>query len=122
MDVTVISIVYFCQQFERHPKWDWNKISFDGFNCWIGLPCPYRPKTTANRIVYSGCILGSIIYGCLLSSVIMQLVLTPILSPQTKSVQEIIDGDFKLIGERFVFEKLMQPMQVIMSKILKIYN
>lgn len=78
----------------------------------LGLPCCYNPKTTANRIAYLFCLFGAIILTSVLSSGLIQFIMTPILSPQIQSVQEINSEDFKFMSDRFAFEKIVQQKKV----------
>ena len=111
--VMLYSLGYFCQQFERfRPKWDWNQFAFNGFCTILGFPCCYNPKTTSNRLGFMGVLLGSIAFVCTLSSVLIELFITSILNPQVQSVQEIIDGNFKLVVDRFAFHKISQQTEV----------
>lgn len=110
--VMAFCLGYYLQQFERHPKWDWLKLTFNGFICTLGFPCCYDPKTTANRIGFMACLLGYIVITCVISSILMQLAITPIISPQVQSVGEIVNGNFQLVGDRFAFRKISQQMEV----------
>ena len=110
--LVVLSLGYYLQQFERHPKWDWNKFIFNGYSSFLGFPCCYNPRITANRIGFMFCLLGGIIFVCTLTTVLFDLALTPILKPQVQSIQGIIDGNFKLVGDRFAFQKISQQTKV----------
>lgn len=105
--VSIMWTGYVCQQFEIQ-KWDWHKFTFTGFRCFMGMPCTYNPKTTANRTGFLFFLFATMIYVCVLSSVLIQLIISPILNPQIQTVQEIIDGEFKLISNRFAFQKIVQ--------------
>lgn len=112
LGILVYCIGYYCEQFERHPKWDWFKFTINGFGCMLGMPCTYNPTITATRIGILLCLFSAIIFVSLISAALMQLVMTPILNPQIKSVQEIIAGSFKLVGNRFLIEKISQQKEV----------
>lgn len=107
-----IGFTYFCEEFEHHPKWDWNRLAFNGVNYYLGFASAYNPKTTANRTCYIFCSFGAMIFVCLLSSILVQLFISPILIPQIQNVQEIIDGEFKLIGNKFAFQKIVLHNEV----------
>lgn len=107
-----VFVGYFCEQFERHPKWDYHECYITGFCCFLGFPCHCFPSKIANRFNFIGCSLGGIVFVCTLSSILIELVMTPILSPQVQSVQEIIEGNFRLVGDRFAFQKLSQQTEV----------
>lgn len=50
---------------------------------------------------------------CTLSSTLIEISIAPIFDPQVQSIQEIIDENFKLVGDRFACQKLTQQPEVI---------
>lgn len=110
---SIISAVYFAQQFERHQKMDYNQIAILGFGYFCGVPCSfYKPKMDAHRILFVMFIFGSSLYVIIVSSITTKFVTTPLLKPQVKSIREIIDGNFSLAGNRFALTKLSQQNEV----------
>lgn len=102
---------YYLIQFERSIK-DWNDLVMLIFRCAIGLPANFKPQTDSVRVVYAFGLLGGILFSIVASAVIMRNVTTPILRPQIRTIEEITSGEFKLIGDRFAFNKLQQQNQV----------
>lgn len=96
------------EQFEYHPKWDWNRILFDGVRVHLGLSCVFNPTNNATRVLYLFVLLGCIIFTITISSTLLQFMASPLLSPQVDTIQHIIDEQFTLIGGHFEFDKLKQ--------------
>lgn len=110
--IMVISLAYFLQQFERHPKWDWNRLVFNGACCYCGFPCAYRPENNANRILYLFFLFGCQIFLIVLGAGLIFLINQPVLNPQIESIEEIIYGNFKLLGDEYAFTKISQKTKV----------
>lgn len=107
---------YFIQQFEHHQKWDLYRISVNGIRCYAGYGCPYKPKNNANRLGAAGVFLGSFLFNIILCTKITMLSTTPIHDAQLKSITTAIDNGFQLVGDRFVYQKILQQNQVLKFK------
>lgn len=105
-------LTYFGQQFEE-TQLDWHRIFAHGFAAVVGFPGPYFPKNSANRVLYAFFLLAYQLFVIIISSVALVFVTTPILQPQIESVREIVSKEFKLVGNQFVFTKLLEKSQVI---------
>lgn len=103
-----ISSVYILEQFEYRTKWDWHRIFFDGLRIHMGFSCVYNPKNNASRVLYLFILFACIIFTITISSTLLQFIASPILSTQVKTVQQIIDEQFTLIGGGFELQKLNQ--------------
>lgn len=113
IEVTIaIGLTYFCEQFEHRPKWDWNRLAFNGICYYLGFPSAYKPKSTANRICYISCLFAAIIFLTVLNAAVLLFIVTPILNQQITTVQQLFDGNFNLIGDHFTLEKIRQKSEV----------
>lgn len=101
------------QQFERHPKWDLFRISVNGFQCYMGSGCSYKPKNSSHRLGIAAVFLGSFLFSMTLSTIIMMFITTPSQDTQVESIEEIISRDFQLVGDQFVYQKISQQNQVV---------
>lgn len=104
--------MYYLQKFERYPKWDWYKIICNGFLASFGFSSRFNPKSNAHRIVIAFKLMSTIILTTVLSARVIFLLINPAVYHQIQSVQEIIVGDFQLVIDRFVFQKVLQQNEV----------
>ena len=110
--LVVYSLAYYLQQFERHPKWDWFRISETGFRIYTGFACPYRAKNSSHRIFAAAVFLGAFLFNVVLCAKVIMFLTTSIQDIQVKSTEEIVKGNFQLIVDRFSYEKILQQNQV----------
>lgn len=112
--ITIVELccIYFIQQAESSPKWDWHRIFFDGLRVHLGFACTYNPQNNANRILFCFILFACTIYTIAVGSTILQFLTSPILSTQIESIQEITDGSYSLTGGRFEFLKISQQNEV----------
>lgn len=100
------------QMFELHAKWDIFRIGLAGIACFIGFPCTYTPKNNANRIAALTIFFGSSLFAIFLVTFVLKFTQSPILDPQTKTFDELIENDYELIGNEFVFQKIWNQHEV----------
>lgn len=113
MCFSVVFMGYFMQQFEDlQPKWDWFRITFAGIAPCLGFVSEYKPKIISHRIFFICCVFGAMLSYIVTNSIVLLLITHPFYENQIKSIQEIIDGDFKLVGDGFALQHLMQQKQV----------
>lgn len=108
----LISAAYFFQQFEQPPKWDWHRIFVEGFPCILGFSCNYRANNNGHRVLFAFFLMAATLFVIIINSVALSFITTPILRPQIKTVKEIVSNDFNLVGNRFVWMKLLQKSEV----------
>lgn len=108
----VTGYAYFMQQFEPHPKWDCFRISEAGFRVYTGFACPYKPKNSSHRFAAAAVFLGAFLFNVILCAKVIMFLTTSIQDIQIKSTEEIIKGNFQLVGDRFAYEKILQQNQV----------
>lgn len=105
-------VAYFLQQFEPKQKWDSFQISVNGVRCYFGLPCSYLPENNANRVLYISVLYGCIIFTTVLSTMIIKFFTTTVYDPQIRSIDEIIDGDFNLVGNQYILDEISRENRV----------
>lgn len=110
--IIITGVVYFIQQFERHTKWDLFRISVNGFQCYMGSGCTYKPKNFSNRVVSAAVFLGCVLFNTILCTKIMMFYTSPIQDTQIKSTEGIISGGFQLMADCFTYQKMLQQNQV----------
>lgn len=115
----ILATAYLFQQFEPRQNWDWNRLFFDGLRCFFNLPCAYNPEVIGNRILFAFTMFASTIFGIVLNTGLLLFTTHPILKPQIQSIQEVIDGNFRLIGDGFTFQKILEQSQVGFSELEK---
>lgn len=107
-----IVFVHILEQFERHSKWDWNRIFFDGLRIHLGLSCLYNPINNASRVLFLFILFACTVFTITISSTVLEFIILPILGPQVESVQEIISEQFTLVGGRFELLKMAEQIEV----------
>lgn len=112
VNLMVIAFAYVLQQFERHPKWSWNALVFGGTCCHLGFPCTYKPENNANRVLFLTFLFACQIFGIVLNTGLILFSSKPILNPQIEAIDEIIAGNFKLLGDRYAFSKMREQSEV----------
>lgn len=111
--VFLLLVAYFLQMFERHLKWDWNKTLIAGFTFYTGLPSTYRPTNSAHRIAALSVFFGGMLFAILIVSKTMNLFTTPIFNPQVKTIDQLLESEFSLVGNAFAYQKISQQTQVM---------
>lgn len=105
----ILCFAYYLQQFERHPKWDWNRLVISGLSYFCCLSGTYAPKTTANRILFTAVLLNAIV----IDTFIIGLFLNKMqLQKKDYSIDQIFDGSYKLVGDPFIYQYLKEQNQV----------
>ena len=115
VEVTMeILFVYCLEQFEHHSKskWDCHRIIFDGLRIHMGFSCVYNPKNNASRVLFLFILFACTIFTITISSTLLEFITSPILSPQVKSVVEIVSERFTLVGGRFELLKVSEQIEV----------
>lgn len=107
MAICVLGLAYIFQMFE-HPQWDWNKIVINGLACFCGIPCMYKPKNNANRVLFISVLFGCLIFITTFTAVLMNYARKVFYAHQIQTVSEMINGDFTLAGDHFTFAELLQ--------------
>ena len=109
----VTACAYVMQQFERHPKWDLHRISVNGFQLYIGFGCPYEPKNSSHRFGAVFVFLGAFLINIILCTKILTIFTSPMQETQVKSIEDIVNGEFQLVGDRFAYHTISQQNQVV---------
>lgn len=107
--VTMFCMAYFFQQFERHPKWDWNRIVVHGIGYSCSISGPYKPKTTAHRILFTVALFAGIIVDTLFIGFYLNKMQ---LQKKYDSFDEIYDGSYKLVGDPLAYQYVAKHNQV----------
>ncbi|XP_031639661.1 uncharacterized protein LOC116351666 [Contarinia nasturtii] len=108
----MMSYAYVFEILEPRPRWDWNGLLFNGTCCYLGFPCSYNPKNSVSRFGYATILFGALIFVTVMNYGIILFVVTPYLNPQIQTIQEIIDGQFNLIGDQFTMWKVMEQNKI----------
>lgn len=96
--ILVVGTAYVLQQFEPI-KWDWNELTIYTSVVAAGFPIPLTLKSVPGRNFFMFQLFAATIFVSILSSVLIIQITTPMLNPQINSIQEIIAGDFNLVGD-----------------------
>lgn len=114
--VFLLFLVYFFQMFEHQSKWDWNRILVAGLSIYLGLPTTYsnrRLKNNAHCITLISIYFGGMLFGISIVTIIMKIFTSPIFNPQLKNIVQLIESEFSLIGNAFVYQKMSEQSQVM---------
>lgn len=103
--VSLLLVAYYLFQHER-PVRTWTECFLMIFRVAIGLSPSFQPKSNPLRILYASGLLGGTIFSTVVNAILMRNITTPILRPQIQTIDEIIYGEFKLIGDQFALTKL----------------
>lgn len=114
--MTLLPFFYYLFQYE-HPIQTWNETLLMIFRVAIGISANIEPKSNPFRITYAFGLLAGTIFSIVLNAIIMRNVTTPILRPQIQTIEEITNGDFKLMGDRFALAKLKLQTNVKCSSV-----
>lgn len=108
---TLFGCSYFLQMFEKFQKWDYYRIVMVAF-LFLGCSSTYHPQNNAHRVAFALTLIGGLIFSTTLNTMVVKVFTTPIFSPQIQNINQILDGDFDLVGSEFVLDKLMQQNEV----------
>lgn len=109
--VFLIAVEYYLIQFE-HPVRTWNELLLITLCAALGMPVAFYPRTTALRMLFVFGTLAGFMFATILSATVMRQITSPILRSQVQSIDEIISGNFRLVGDRYAFIKMSQQNQV----------
>lgn len=109
--IVVIAAEYYLIQFEE-PVRSWNDMLFITLRIALAQPNSFNPQTNAPRTLFLFGIFGGFIFATVLSATIMISITSPILRHQIQSIDDISNGAFKLVGDRYAFIRLIQQNQV----------
>lgn len=113
MAVLSIFFAYFMQQFEElQPKWDWHRITTVAFRGMCSMPSEFNPKIVPTRIFFSFCLFGSLVFSVSILAFYIKALSSVMYEDQVKSIQEIIEKSFKLVGDGFAQQHLVKQKQV----------
>lgn len=90
------------------------------FCCALGLSVAYRPQSNPGRVFFAFGILAGMIFAILVSSVLMTMATKPISRPQITTIQEILEQNFSLVGDRFALDKMIQKNKVETAHIVPV--
>ncbi|XP_031634347.1 uncharacterized protein LOC116347768 [Contarinia nasturtii] len=108
----ILFIVSWFQQWEPKQRgWDMHQIFFDGFRGMLGLSMNINPKHFTFRMGFWFYLVCSMLFSIHVSTFLIKVKTNPILGPQVHSIQEIIDGEFTLVGDQFTLRKISQENQ-----------
>lgn len=116
--IVVTFVGYFFQMFEKAFKWDLFRISVNGFACYMGMPCTYNPINNAHRVVSISVYFASWLFATLLSTMIVRMFTTPMFNPQVKTIDQLTENEFGLVGNAFVYKEIVEQSQVFSKQIL----
>lgn len=108
-----IGLGYFLQQFERQ-KWDWYRMTLASLTAVCGFPTDYRPQLITNRIFFTACLMGNMVYNTSVVVFFMRAMSTTMFyENQIETIQEIVNSSFDLKGDEFALQHLMKQKTVI---------
>lgn len=107
-----MSTTYFLEQFDTTRKSDWHTILLSLTCCLVGVSRNYKAHNISHRILYIFCLFGGMGFNIILCSFILKITANPIFNTQIKSVHEIVDGKFDLVGDRFALQHMMKKNEV----------
>lgn len=109
--VLFLVLLYVFQQLE-YPRRCSTDLIANSFCICLGFPCALNPKSNPGRILVIACLFASIIIVVVTGTVSIGSITKPILNPQVDSIQQITNGEFNLIGDRFAFLKMLHQNEV----------
>ncbi|XP_031636877.1 uncharacterized protein LOC116349537 [Contarinia nasturtii] len=119
---TLLCVLYYFQKLERYSKWDWYRLVFDGLYGALGFPYTFTSESLTVRVIIVLLSFAALVFSTVTSTAILLLIMIPTLNPQIKTVQEIINGHFELVGDRFAFEKLLEWNETYPSNLLTLFK
>lgn len=108
--VMILWLAYYLHQYERHSKWDWNRLVINGLSYLCCISGTYAPKTTANRILFTVILLNAIVIDTFIIGLFLHNMQ---LRKENYSIDEIFDGSYKLVGDRLTYHYLKKQNQVL---------
>lgn len=112
--IAALFFIYFIQQFEHfQPKWDWHRLALAGFCLMCGFVSDYKPNNLSNRVFCCFWIYSSMFFIISATCIFIGFMTTNIYENQIRSINEIINNNFELIGDDFALQHLMQQNEVI---------
>lgn len=112
--IGTLFLAYVAEQLEphHHRKWDWNKCWCNALCCYFGFPCAYNPVNNTCRVGYTLVLYGGIIFVTVINTGLIRILLINIYNPQVQTVQDIIDGQYTLVGDQVALNRIMQQNEV----------
>lgn len=108
-----IFIEYFLQQFEQpNKRFDCHKILLIWICTYTSFVCSYMPKVLSHRIFYAFHIFSSMIFGAIYLSFSMRTLSKPMYDNQIRTIDEIVNSSFELVGDAFTLQHLMKQKEV----------
>lgn len=108
MCIAVVFTSYFFQRFEDFkPKWNWSRITLAGV-----ATCVYKAKLFPHRVFYIFGLYGSLVHAVVIMSGVIIILMKPIYEDQVKSIEEILDGSFEIVGDHFALQHMIRQDEV----------
>lgn len=82
----------------------------------LAMPASYRPALNTTKCFFCFGQIGAAMYSIMFLSVFTSFVSVPLKHRQIKTVKELIDHDFQLIGSEAVLESLRDMQKVILNE------
>lgn len=113
MNFSSVLLIFSLQRFEDlQPKWDWNRITLAGFAFFLGVAYRFRPQIFPLRVYYTFVVFGCMLYSNVILSAIINIIWEPIYQHQVKSIKEVVDGSFEMVGDELALRHMIQNNEV----------
>lgn len=113
MSFTCISISYFLVQFEIFaPKWNWIRITLSSIGAVCGVSCDFNPQRIPIRIFIIFCLYANTVFSITVLAIFMKSLTTVFYDKPIETIQEIVDKSFKLTGDEFALQHLINQNEV----------
>lgn len=109
--ILLVTVGYFLMVAERTKKSSIDLLQII-ICCALGLSAAYQPQSNPVRILFAFGIMGGMLFATLASSVLMTIATKPIQRAQIQNIQEIMMGNFSLVGDQFTLDKIIQRNEV----------
>lgn len=109
--IILVTVGYFLMVAERKKKSAVDMLEIV-IRCALGLSNEYRPQTNSVRVFLAFGIFAGIIFATLVSSILMTIATKPFYRSQIKTIEELLEQDFSLAGDRFTLDKIVQQNKV----------
>lgn len=101
-------MIYYMQCFEDiQPKWDWIRSTMAGTAVLFGIASNYRPRIFAHGVYYVFGVFACLLWTIVILSGVVSIMMNPIYEDQVKSIKEIVDGSFEMVGYKRALQHMM---------------
>lgn len=118
--LTLATVFYLWTQFDLKYKYrnhhDWFSLCFAVLGAYLGISPRFKPMHTVPRVLYALLLLLSVLVVSLVGFYLLNFMKVPIPYQQMKSLDEIIDADYRFMGSLDVLNAIKHNQKVIFFK------